>query len=64
MRDPKRIDPMLAKLREAWTLYPDMRLGQLLVSCCQKSDIFGVEDDVMSDNLDDFIKMMTNALAK
>lgn len=64
MRDPNRIDPILAKLREAWFLYPDMRLGQLLVSCCQKSEIFGVEDDVMSDNLDDFINMMKNALGK
>jgi len=31
MRDPNRIDPILARLRAAWIARPDLRLGQLLV---------------------------------
>ena len=45
MRDPKRIEPIIKKLEEAWKLYPDMRLGQLLVICANGENIFGVEDD-------------------
>lgn len=30
MRDPIRIDPILAKLRAYWTAHPDMRLGQIV----------------------------------
>ena len=31
MRDPNRVDPILARLRAAWIARPDLRLGQLLV---------------------------------
>lgn len=30
MRDPARIDPLLARLAETWKRYPDLRLGQLV----------------------------------
>lgn len=30
MRDPARIDRILAKLGEVWKQYPDQRLGQLV----------------------------------
>ena len=30
MRDPKRIDGMIERLRALWKAYPDMRLGQLI----------------------------------
>ena len=30
MRDPKRIDKILKKVREVWKKYPDLRLLQLL----------------------------------
>ncbi len=30
MRDPGRIEPMMALLREVWEASPDMRLGQLI----------------------------------
>lgn len=32
MRDPARIDPILAKLRAYWTARPDMRLGQITLN--------------------------------
>ena len=47
MRDPKRIEPIIKKLEEAWKLYPDMRLGQLLVICARNENIFNIEDDSM-----------------
>jgi hypothetical protein len=33
MRDPARIDIILAALREAWLRAPDERLGQFLDNC-------------------------------
>jgi hypothetical protein len=33
MRDPARIDIILAALREAWLQAPDERLGQFLDNC-------------------------------
>ena len=41
MRDPNRIDPILARLRAAWIASPDLRLGQLLA--CSLA-IGGAED--------------------
>jgi hypothetical protein len=41
MRDPKRIEPLLALIREAWHMHPDIRLIQLLhwaVSIVDKPD--------------------------
>lgn len=47
MRDPKRIEPLLAKLAEAWHKYPDQRFGQFMCNffgACQV-DSFYYEDD-------------------
>lgn len=41
MRDPNRIDPILARLRAAWIASPDLRLGQLLAGSLA---IGGAED--------------------
>lgn len=54
-RDPERIKPMLEKLEEAWKLYPDMRLGQLIVVCAASNNLFGLEDDVMYEKLQKYI---------
>ena len=46
-RDPKRIDPLLAKLEVAWKAYPDLRFGQFMTNffhACGR-DPFFVEDD-------------------
>lgn len=54
-RDPKRIEPMLEKLEEAWRLYPDMRLGQLLIVIAKSNNLFGLEDDILYKKLQDYI---------
>ncbi|HEC64611.1 MAG TPA: DUF1040 family protein [bacterium] len=35
MRDPERIDKVLAIIRRTWKAYPDLRLGQLLLNVVQ-----------------------------
>lgn len=45
MRDPKRIDPILAKVRKAWVRHPDMRLGQLVMLLAGDADLWEIEDD-------------------
>ena len=48
-RDPKRIDEILAELRELWMTCPDLRLGQLVVNIIGPSqptpEVFYVDDD-------------------
>lgn len=58
MRDPARIQPMLEKLGEAWLLYPDMRLGQLLMICAKSNNLFGLEDDILYERLQKYINDM------
>lgn len=53
-RRPERIDPMLKELSEAWKLYPDLRLGQLLSICAKKTDLFSVEDDDLLEGIRTF----------
>ena len=51
MRDPKRIERVLAELRSAWYCYPDMRLGQLIESAAATApkahEAFYLEDDAL-----------------
>lgn len=61
LRDPKRIDPMLTKVKEAWELYPDMRLGQLLTVCAKYKVLSGVEDDEMLMGIQSYIDSMRKA---
>ena len=47
MRDPNRIEPLLAKVAEAWKKYPDLRFGQFMCNffgACSR-DPFYFEDD-------------------
>ena len=60
-RDQKRIEPMLKKLEEAWKLYPDMRLGQLIAVCAGNNNIFGIEDDIMLERIQAYINNMKGA---
>lgn len=60
-RDQKRIEPMLKKLEEAWKLYPDMRLGQLIAVCAGTDNIFGIEDEVMLERIQAYINNMKGA---
>ena len=51
MRDPKRIYPLCNELARIWSLYPDLRFGQLMhniesyMRCVYDKDPFYVEDD-------------------
>lgn len=47
MRDIKRIDEVLAALKEGWEKVPDWRLGQLFCNLQRAvgNDLFYVEDD-------------------
>lgn len=61
-RSPERIAPILEKIKEAWMLYPDMRLGQLLATCTKSANISGVEDDEMLKGIEKYIDSMKEAL--
>lgn len=51
MRDPARIDKVLAVLRAAWKASPDVRLGQLVLNATGARDFLGVyqteDEDVL-----------------
>lgn len=56
MRDPGRIDEMLALLREAWLRNTDSRLGQLVFNAARErdpdiTDVFNIEDEVLRKGL-------------
>ena len=63
-RSPERIEPMLEKIKEAWVLYPDMRLGQLLATCTQLANISGVEDEELLRGIEEYIDSMKKALGE
>lgn len=56
MRDPARIPQVLGLLHKVWAEHPDMRLGQLLVNITGSSDPFHVEDDVLVDDLKEWLE--------
>lgn len=45
MRDPNRIDEVLAAVGDVWKQYPDLRLGQLLSNVFREPALYYVEDD-------------------
>lgn len=50
MRDPKRIDKILNKIKHLWKKYPDLRLFQLLINASgQHGDpgLYYLEDDIL-----------------
>jgi uncharacterized protein YihD (DUF1040 family) len=57
MRDPRRIDDVLAALKQVWAQQPDLRLGQLIVNAINPRqpcpEIFYAEDDVLLQGLHD-----------
>lgn len=63
-RSPERIEPILEKIKEAWVLYPDMRLGQLLATCTQLANISGVEDEELLRGIEGYIDSMKKALGE
>ncbi len=53
MRDPKRIEKVLADIKAIWKKYPDMRLGQLIGNVLEGSSLYYVEDDGLVSALKD-----------
>lgn len=47
MRDPKRIDKILDRIKDIWHRHPDMRFGQLLINLQVVPDgpVWHQEDD-------------------
>jgi hypothetical protein len=46
-RDPLRIHVVLTELEQLWTVYPDLRLGQLLANLTAPGeDKYQIEDEV------------------
>ena len=50
-RDDGRIATVLSAIESVWKQYPDMRLGQLLINVCGKSDLFSFEDEQLLERL-------------
>lgn len=66
MRDPKRIDRVLAALRELWYMHPDLRLGQLIDYALLEGerDDFYLEDDAILTLIEKRIKEDSNGKEK
>lgn len=63
-RDPDRIEPLLALLREVWGQCPDLRLAQLIVNLCPRGTtpcphVFFTEDDVIECGLREMLTRRT-----
>lgn len=57
MRDPNRIDRVLAKVRTLWKQVPDWRLGQLLVNLTEVDEgLFYLEDDKLEERIEKWLK--------
>jgi uncharacterized protein YihD (DUF1040 family) len=61
MRDPRRIERILALIKELWILSPDQRLGQLLgnyamTEARQEHPMFYIEDDIVEARLRDTLR--------
>lgn len=62
MRDPARIDDVLAAVRAAWAESPDLRLGQLIVNAVRPTnpcpEVFYTEDDALVQGLKSFRELL------
>jgi hypothetical protein len=65
MRDPQRIDRILADLRAAWLKVPQWRLGQLIINAVDpRADcptLFCIEDDKIKKKIAAFSRELTKA---
>lgn len=62
MRDPKRIDKVLAAVGEVWEKYPDMRLGQLLSNVYTDPTLYFIEDDKLVEGLTKYYDEIENGV--
>ena len=54
MRDPERIDNVLAAVGDVWKQYPDLRLGQLLVNVYPSMILYYKEDEDLVEGVKQF----------
>ena len=54
MRDPERIDNVLAAVGDVWKQYPDLRLGQLLVNVYPSMVLYYKEDEDLVEGVKEF----------
>ena len=54
MRDPNRIDNILAAVGDVWKQYPDLRLGQLLVNVYPSMVLYYKEDEDLVEGVKEF----------
>ena len=53
MRDPQRIPVILERLQKVWSVYPDLRLGQLISAAMTDPDqLFYISDEQLISNLE------------
>jgi hypothetical protein len=61
MRDPARIDGVLAALKEVWERDPDLRLGQLMMNAVKPEspcrEMFYIEDDMLLQGLLNYARL-------
>jgi len=56
VRDPNRIEPMLALIRKVWYKNPDLRLTQLIMNALNmNSDPYYIEDEHLESSLEDYL---------
>ena len=64
MRDPDRIDEVLAALRAVWIQQDQLRLGQLVVIATSPSspcpEVFNIEDDALLKGLLSYGKLLAD----
>lgn len=63
MRDPNRIDGVLAQIAKVWKKYPDLRLSQLIIGA-SGGDPFYIEDDQLVTLLRTFDEQQAQALGR
>jgi uncharacterized protein YihD (DUF1040 family) len=57
MRDPERIEAMIALIRKIWYRAPDLRLTQLIMNALKMNDDpYYVEDDKLKKALEEYIE--------
>ena len=53
MRDPKRIDDVLDRIKVIWKSFPDLRFVQLILNSLSDDDYY-LEDDKFIEKLESF----------
>lgn len=53
-RDPTRIKPTCDRLSEIWSIYPNLRLGQLLENTVDMAGLYYMEDEELISRLNSF----------